>query len=95
VEVQDAYRQKMRAQLKEWSAQMNLLEARLDNVSADLRVKRAEQLHELRARHRAAADKMKELGKSTGEAWEQAKETADKMWDDFKDGLTEAQSKFK
>jgi hypothetical protein len=95
VEVQDAYRQKMRAQLKEWSAQMNLLEARLDNVSADLRVKRAEQLHELRARHRAAADKMKELGKSTGEAWEQVKETADKMWDDFKDGLTEAQSKFK
>ena len=95
MEVQDAYRQKMRAQLKEWSAQMNLLEARLDNVSADLRVKRAEQLHELRARHRAAADKMKELGKSTGEAWEQAKETADKMWDDFKDGLTEAQSKFK
>ena len=95
MEVQDAYRQKMRAQLKEWSAQMNLLEVRLDNVSADLRVKRAEQLHELRARHRAAADKMKELGKSTGEAWEQAKETADKMWDDFKDGLTEAQSKFK
>jgi len=85
----------MRVQLKEWSAQMYLLEARLDNVSADLRVKRAEQLHELRARHRAAADKMKELGKSTGEAWEQAKETADKMWDDFKDGLTEAQSKFK
>jgi hypothetical protein len=95
VEVQDAYRQKMRAQLKEWSAQMNLLEARLDNVSADLRVKRSEQLHELRARHRAAAEKMKELGKSTGEAWEQVKETADKMWDDFKAGLTEAQSKFK
>jgi hypothetical protein len=95
VEVQDAYRQKMRAQLKEWSAQMNLLEARLDNVSADLRIKRAEQLHELRAKHRAAAEKMKELGKSTGEAWEQVKEAADKMWDDFKAGLTEAQSKFK
>ena len=95
MEVQDAYRQKMRAQLKEWSAQMNLLEARLDNVSADLRVKRAEQLHDLRAKHHAAAEKMRELGKSTGEAWEQAKETADKMWDDFKDGLTEAQSKFK
>ena len=95
MEVQDAYRQKMRAQLKEWSAQMNLLEARLDNLTADLRIKRAEQLHELRARHRVAAEKMRELGKSTGEAWEQAKETADKMWDDFKDGLTEAQSKFK
>ena len=95
MEVQDAYQQKMAAQLKEWSAQINLLEARLDNLSADLRIKRAEQLHELRARHRAAAEKMKELGKSTGEAWEQAKETADKMWDDFKAGLTDAQSKFK
>jgi len=95
VEVQDAYRQKMAAQLKEWGAQMNLLEAKLDNLSADLRIKRAEQLHILRAKHRAAAEKMKELGKSTGEAWEQAKETADKMWDDFKAGLTDAQSKFK
>ena len=95
MEVQDAYRKKMAAQLKEWSAQINLLEAKLDNLSADLRIKRAEQLHELRARHRAAAEKMKELGKSTGEAWEQAKETADKMWDDFKAGLTDAQSKFK
>ena len=95
MEVQDAYRKKMGAQLKEWSAQINLLEASLDNLSADLRVKRAEQLHELRARHRAAAEKMKELGKSTGEAWEQSKETADKMWDDFKAGLTDAQSKFK
>jgi len=95
MEVQNAYKQKMAAQLKEWSAQVDLLEAKLDNVSADLRIKRAEQLHELRARHSVAAEKMKELGKSTGEAWEQAKETADKMWDDFKAGLTDAQSKFK
>ncbi len=95
MEMKDAYRQKMGAQLKEWSAQINLLEARLDNLGADLKVTRAEQLHELRAKHRAAAEKMKELGKSTGEAWEQAKGTADKLWDDFKAGLTDAQSKFK
>jgi hypothetical protein len=95
VEVQDAYRQKMRAQIKEWGAQMNLLEARLENLSADLRIKGAEQIHELRARQRVAEGTMKELGKSTGEAWEQAKETADKMWDDFKAGLADAQSKFK
>ena len=95
MEVQNAYRKKMAAQLKEWTAQINLLEARLDKLGGDMRVKGAEQLHELRARHRVAAEKMKELGKSTGEAWEQSKETADKMFDDFKAGLTEAQSKFK
>lgn len=93
--IQDAYKQKMAAQMKEWSAQVDLLEAKLDNVSADMRVKRAEELQALRARQRAAAEKMKELGKSTGEAWEQVKSTADKMWDDFKTGLADAQSKFK
>ena len=72
---------------------MNLLEDSLDNVDGDLRIKRAEQLHGLRAKHRAVAEKMKELGKPTGEAWEQTKEAADKMWDDFKAGLTDAQSK--
>ena len=85
----------MGAQLREWNAQINLLEASLDKLGGDMRVKGAGELHELRARQRAAAEKMKELGKSTGEAWEQAKETADKMWDDFKAGLTDAQSKFK
>ena len=95
MEVQNAYRQKMGAQLKEWSAQINLLEAKLDNIGADMRVKGAEELHALRARQRAAAEKMKELGKSTGEAWDEAKGTADKMWDDFKTGLTDAQSRLK
>jgi glycerol-3-phosphate O-acyltransferase len=95
VEAQNVYKQKMAAQLKEWSAQINLLEAKLDNVGADMRVRRAEELHELRAKRNAAAEKVKELGKSTGEAWEQAKVTADKMWADFKAGLTDAQSRFK
>jgi hypothetical protein len=95
MEVQNAYRKKMAKQLKEWTAQINLLEARLDKLGGDMRVKGAGELHELRARQRAAGETMKELGKSTGEAWEQAKETADKMWDDFKAGLTDAQSKFK
>jgi len=95
MEIQNAYRQKMAAQMKEWSAQINLLEAKLDSVNADMRVKRAEELHELRTKQHAVAEKMKELGKSTGEAWDQVKVSADKMWDDFKAGLTNAQSKFK
>ena len=95
MEVQNAYRKKMATQLKEWTAQINLLEARLDKLGGDVRVKGAGELHELRLRQRAAGEKMKELGKSSGEAWEQAKETADKMWDEFKAGLTNTQSKFK
>lgn len=95
MELQDAYKQKMAAQLKEWDAQINLLEAKMENVGADMKVKRAKELHELRAKQQAASEKMKELEKASGEAWEQVKVTADKIWDDLKSGVADAHSKFK
>lgn len=95
MEIKDAYKQKMEAQLKEWTAQINLLEAKVENAGADIKVRRAQQLHELRAKQRAASDKLKELEKATGETWEQVKKTADKIWDDLKAGVADAHSKFK
>jgi len=95
MEIQEAYKQKMAAQLKEWNAQIELLEARVENASADVAVRQAETLRDLRAKQRAAAEKMLELEKSTGEAWEKVKETADKVWDELKAGVTEAHGKFK
>ena len=95
MEIKDAYKQKMEAQLKEWSAQIDLLEAKMENAGADMKVKSAQQLHELRAKQRAASEKMEELGKASGEAWEQVKKTADKLWDDLKTGVADAHSKFK
>lgn len=95
MEVQHAYKQKMAAQLKEWGAQIKLLEAKVENAGAGLEVKRAEELQKLRAKQSAASEKMKELEKASGETWEQAKETADKLWDDLKTGIADAHSKFK
>lgn len=95
MEIQDAYKQKMAAQLKEWDAQIDLLEARLENMSADMKVKRTEQLRALRAQQHAASEKMQELGNAGIEAWDQVRLTADKIWDDLKAGMTEAHSKFK
>lgn len=95
MEIEGAYKQKMAAQLKEWSAQINLLEARIANAGADINVKRSEALHELRAKQRAASEKMKELENASGAAWEQVKETADKIWEDLKTGVANAHAKFK
>ena len=95
VESENVYQQKMAAQLKEWSAQIDLLEAKMANAGADIKLRRTEELHALRARQQAAVEKMNELGRSTGEAWNQVKLTADKVWDDLKHGIGEAQAKFK
>jgi len=94
MELQEAYKQKRAAQLKEWSAQINLLEAKVENAEADLKVKYSTELVELRSRQRAASEKMKELAKASGEAWVQVKETSDKIWDDLKAGLAQAQASF-
>lgn len=95
MEFQKVYKQKLEAQLKEWSAQINLLEAKVENAAADIKVKRAEALNELRAKQHAASEKLKELDTAGGEAWVQVKFTADKIWEDLKTGLAEAHSKFR
>ena len=95
MEIKDAYKQKMAAQLKEWTAQINLLEAKIENAGADMKVKSIDVLKELKIKQHAASEKMKELEKASGQAWDQVKDTADKLWDDLKRGVAEAHSKFK
>lgn len=95
MEIQTAYKQKMAAQLKEWGAQIDLLEAKMENTGADIKVKYAKELDELRTKQRTASEKMEELMNASGEAWEQVKETADKIWDDLKVGVAGTHEKFK
>ena len=57
MKIQNAYKEKLAAQLKEWDAQINLLEAKAGKLSADLKLKRAEEIVELRARQNAASEK--------------------------------------
>ena len=52
-------------------------------------------LHQLRAKQRAASEKMKQMEKAGGEALDQVRETADKIWADLKVGIADAHSKFK
>jgi len=95
MELHKRYQEKMGAQLKEWNAQVNLLEARIDNFTADMKIVGAEEIQALHTRQHKVAEQMKELGKASGEAWEEVSVTTDKMWDDLKSGLSEAQSKFR
>ncbi len=95
MEIKEAYKQKMTTQLQEWVAEINLLDAKVKSAESDMKIKGAQQLQELRAKQRAASEKLTELGKSSGEAWDQLTATTDKIWEDLKAGLKEAQAKFK
>lgn len=95
METHNLYKEKMTAQLHEWSAQMNVLEARMEEATASMKLKSKEEIASLRAQQHAAVNKMHELGEASGAAWEQIKLSTDKMWDELKAGMAAAQSKFK
>jgi len=94
MEIQEVYKQKMSAQLKEWGAQINLLETKVESAGSAMKVKRASEILELRIKQRAAFGKMRELEIASGEAWVQIKETADKIWDDLRTGVAATHRKF-
>ena len=95
MDMNETYKQNMAAHMQEWTAQINLLEAKVKSAAADMRAKRIEEIAALRARQAAAATKLKEMENSSGEAWDLLKDTADKIWADLKAGVAEAQAKFK
>lgn len=95
MEIQQAYKQKMAAQLKEWSAQIELLGVRVENAGADVAVRHARTLQDLRAKQSVATEKLQELERSTDAAWAQVKTTADKIWEELSAGVAEAHNKFK
>jgi hypothetical protein len=95
MKTKDEYIESLASELKEWSAQIDLLVAKSENAADDVKIKYAEELDALRAKQHAAVEKMKELEEASGDAWGTAKEAADKVWDDLKTGLASTVSKFK
>ena len=84
--------EKMEAQLNVYAAQIRLLVAKIESASSDAKLQRAIQVNQLRAKQREAAEKLIQMKNATNEAWEQAKATVDKIWDDLKTGIDNAHS---
>lgn len=73
----DAIKLEMEAQLKEWSAQISLMEARIENSGIAMEGK-------------PAVEAIKTADAGSVATWGQVKESADKIWDDLKAGFSAA-----
>jgi hypothetical protein len=76
MDVKDAYRQKMEAQLKEWNAENNLVQVRSGKADAVIIPAQG-----------GAGEIKKELEKGSGAGWSEVRESADKIWDELKAGF--------
>jgi uncharacterized coiled-coil DUF342 family protein len=90
----DEYVEKLKAQLDEWSADIDELEVKANLAKAELSDKYAEQLAELKAKRDEATAKVAEVQDAAGDAWEELKKGGESIWETLKTTISEAKSKF-
>jgi uncharacterized coiled-coil DUF342 family protein len=92
--LKDEYLEKFKAQLDEWSADIDELETRARLADAELRDKIEEQLSALRTQRDSANAKFMEIHESAGDAWQELIKGGDEAWESIKSAVLEARKKF-
>jgi len=91
----DEYVRKMQAKLEEWNADIDILTAKANEVSVDLRREFQDQITSLKSRQASAQQKIEELQKDGGSAWEDLKAGIDLAWTAIGESIDSAKSRFK
>jgi hypothetical protein len=94
METKNEYINSLETELREWSAKSDLLAAKAEKSIGIMKLGYREQLKTFRAKLREARESMKEIEKTSDDAWETVKETADKDWDELRAGLNDSASEF-
>jgi Skp family chaperone for outer membrane proteins len=76
-EQMQAVRKQMETKLDEYGKEIDQLQAKAEQLEGDAKAKAEQQLTALRQKRDAVAEKVKELGSSSGSAWEQLKSGID------------------
>lgn len=90
----DAYVEKLKTQLGEWSADIEKLKARASRVSAEAKAEYEEQVAGLREQRDVLAAKVTDLQEASDEAWSDIKQGVQAAWDRAKESFQKAMSRF-
>jgi DNA mismatch repair ATPase MutS len=94
MKTKNEYTESRASELKEWSAQIDLLATKAEKSAGVVKLKYDPLIDDLRAKQHAAADMMKKLEDASDDAWG-LKEVADKLWDGLRSALANAALTFK
>lgn len=90
-----AYEERFEAQLKEWSAEIALLNAKAGKARAEAKIDYYKTIETLQGKQDAAKTKLQELRTAGDDAWEDLKAGAENVWTDVKTAFSGAASRFK
>ena len=90
----DAYRQKAEARLDQWRAEIDKLQARAAEASADTRIEYEKRLKTLREKQQEMRRQLDELSAAGSDAWQDVKSGLDSAWDDLQASIRNARERF-
>lgn len=90
----DAYVEKLKIQLGEWSADIEKLKVGASRVSAEAKVEYEEQIAGLRKQRDSLASKVTDLQEASDEAWDEVKQGVQAAWERAKESFQKAMSRF-
>ena len=89
------YIDKLAAQLKLWSAEIDVLKAKAAKETVEVRIVIHKEVELLNKKMRDVQKKIKEIQEKTGDAWESLAEGTSKAWNDLREAVHQAGEKFK
>jgi predicted RNase H-like nuclease (RuvC/YqgF family) len=93
-EQMQAVRKQMETKLDEYGEDIDKLQAKAEQLEGDAKAKAEQQLTALRQKRDAVAEKVKELGSSSGSAWEQLKSGVDAAMEELADTYKKVVAEF-
>ena len=90
----DAYQQKVRAQIKEMKAKMQMFEANTEKAGADMRIKYQEKLNDWKSRFKDVEMKLDKLSETTEENWDDIRSNIDETMQELRNTLENATKQF-
>ena len=89
------YIDKLAAQLKVWGAEIDLLKAKAEKETVEIKIAIHKEVEILNKEIRDLKKKIKEIKEKTGDAWESLAEGTNKAWNDLRQAVHQAGEKFK
>lgn len=89
-DTEKAYEEKMRAQIDELDAKIELLRSKARSTSADAQVEFSKRANEMEAKAGAVRSQLKELANASEEKWQEMKTGVEDAFNQFKKELDEA-----
>ena len=91
----DEYCATMESEIKKWDAEVDRMNAKGVQMSADMRGGYDTQVKAMRADRDLTLSKLQEMRTASESAWQQMQSGVDAAWNSMKNGLDKAASQFK